>query len=297
MFKYYWNGLKLFFTYFFELLWAYSCFRNWIGLILEKKKNKKKKSPIYARRTSNFWWPSILFDVCSILFDYKYNESISLNMPRLSSSIHTSTPSLRLFPSYFSRNTLNLSLYSQFIPSSLTFPSISLKSSIKIPRPRSSVIALALKTLAETESVAVPEDSNQLNGKFPSETGVYAVFDSNGDLQFVGLSRNIAASVLAHRKSVPVLCHSVKVYWIYDIILEFCENSWLLDSLDDGISLFSCDILWTLFWLSSILAFDDFLFYFVFLLFLNLWFWRQKEATEWLDSGMLLLWIRSHLVM
>ena len=133
-------------------------------------------------------------------------------MNQLSSSIHTSTTSLRLFPSHSSRNTPNLSFYSQFIPSSLTFPSISLKSSIKIPRPRSSVIALALKTLAETESVAVPEDSNQLNGKFPSETGVYAVFDSNGDLQFVGLSRNIAASVLAHRKSVPELCHSVKVY-------------------------------------------------------------------------------------
>lgn len=56
----------------------------------------------------------------------------------------------------------------------------------------------------------MPEEV-EIAGKLPAETGVYAVFDQSGELQFVGLSRNIAASVLSHRKSLPELCYSVKV--------------------------------------------------------------------------------------
>ncbi|PON51130.1 Monothiol glutaredoxin-related [Parasponia andersonii] len=140
-------------------------------------------------------------------------------------SIQTPTLSLRLFSARSSGNTLNLSLYSQPIPFSLSFPSISLKPSVK-PRPRSSVTALALRTLSETESVVVPDDSDQVAGKFPSGTGVYAAFDSNGDLQFVGLSRNIAASVLAHRKSVSELCHSVKVGVVDEPDREALTQAW-----------------------------------------------------------------------
>ncbi|PON92213.1 Monothiol glutaredoxin-related [Trema orientale] len=137
-------------------------------------------------------------------------------------SIHTPTPSLRPFPARSSRNTPNLSFYSQPTPFSLSF---SVKPSVK-PRFRSSVIALALRTLSETESVVVPDDSDQFAGKFPPGTGVYAVFDGNGDLQFVGLSRNIAASVLAHRKSVPELCHSVKVGVVDEPDREALTQAW-----------------------------------------------------------------------
>ncbi|PWA41671.1 CAX-interacting protein 2 [Artemisia annua] len=44
----------------------------------------------------------------------------------------------------------------------------------------------------------------------PSGSGVYAVYDSNGDMQFLGLSRNNQSSVVFHKKSVPHLCASVK---------------------------------------------------------------------------------------
>ncbi|KAM6550611.1 hypothetical protein CsatB_000419 [Cannabis sativa] len=142
------------------------------------------------------------------------------------SSIHTSTtPSLRLFSPHSSRNSPNLSFYTQPKPFCLTFPSISLNPATK-PRPRASLIALALKTLSDTEIVVVPEDSDQVTGKFPSDTGVYAVYDGNGDLQFVGLSRNIAASVLAHRKSVPELCHSVKVGVVDEPDRESLTQAW-----------------------------------------------------------------------
>lgn len=124
------------------------------------------------------------------------------------SSVHTSTSFLDLFTCHPSRNAPNLSFNSQNRP----FSSISQKPhSHSRPKPRALVVASALKTLSETKLLVVPEEFDQVAGQFPPETGVYAVFDGNGDLQFIGLSRNIAASVVTHRKSVPDLCHSVKV--------------------------------------------------------------------------------------
>ncbi|KAK9168107.1 hypothetical protein Syun_000247 [Stephania yunnanensis] len=71
-------------------------------------------------------------------------------------------------------------------------------------------VICAVKKLAETELVAVPAETEELAGKFPSSSGVYAVYDGNTELQFIGISRSISASVLAHRKSVPELCVTVK---------------------------------------------------------------------------------------
>ncbi|PQQ12676.1 bifunctional monothiol glutaredoxin-S16 chloroplastic [Prunus yedoensis var. nudiflora] len=117
-------------------------------------------------------------------------------------------PSLRIFSSHSSQNTPSLSFY---LPArALTFPSISLKPYITA-KPRALVVTSAVKSLSETELVPVPAEPDEIAGKLPADTGVYAVFDQNGELQFVGLSRNIAASVLTHRKSLPELCYSVKV--------------------------------------------------------------------------------------
>jgi hypothetical protein len=70
---------------------------------------------------------------------------------------------------------------------------------------------MAVKNLAETELVTVSPENDGQTGELPSEAGVYAVYDKAGELQFIGLSRNIAATISAHRKSVPELCSSVKV--------------------------------------------------------------------------------------
>ncbi|XP_075639614.1 bifunctional monothiol glutaredoxin-S16, chloroplastic [Castanea sativa] len=125
------------------------------------------------------------------------------------SPIH-STSSLRLLSSRSSQNAPTLSFYSHPKPS-LTFPSISLKS--KNPtKPRSfTTITSAHKDLAETELIAVPPLPDEVNGKFPSDAGVYAVYDNKEELQFIGISRDIAASVTVHLKSVPELCSAVKV--------------------------------------------------------------------------------------
>ncbi|KAF5940977.1 hypothetical protein HYC85_022144 [Camellia sinensis] len=129
----------------------------------------------------------------------------------LSPPIHNaSSSSLRLLSSYSPQNTRTLSLYSHPKPSQ-TFPTISLRPRT-LTKPRSlNTVVSALKKLSEADSVGVPPESDEIPGKFPVDSGVYAVYDENGVLQFVGISRNIAASVLTHRKSVPELCWSIKV--------------------------------------------------------------------------------------
>ncbi|KAK9986134.1 hypothetical protein SO802_031085 [Lithocarpus litseifolius] len=127
------------------------------------------------------------------------------------SPIH-STSSLRLLSSRSSQNAPTLSFYSHPRPS-LTFPSISLNKSNKNPsKPRAfTTITSAHKNLTETELIAVPPLPDEVSGKFPSDAGVYAVYDNNEELQFIGISRDIAASVTVHLKSVPELCSAVKV--------------------------------------------------------------------------------------
>lgn len=86
-----------------------------------------------------------------------------------------------------------------------------------ITKKPSTLIVSAVGKLSETELVPASDDA-----VFPSSSGVYAVYDNNGDMQFVGLSRNIQASILFHQKSLPHLCASIKVLQI----LCFSFRSW-----------------------------------------------------------------------
>ncbi|GFZ02191.1 CAX-interacting protein 2 [Actinidia rufa] len=145
----------------------------------------------------------------------------------LSSPIHAPSSSLRSLSSYSPHNTHTLSLYSLPKPS-LHFPSLSLRPKTQT-RPRSlSTVVSALRKLSEVEIVGVPPESVEIAGKFPPEAGVYAVYDANSDLQFVGISRNIAASVDSHRKSVPELCCSVKVGVVDDPDRTALTQAWKL---------------------------------------------------------------------
>lgn len=125
------------------------------------------------------------------------------------SPLPTSSSSLRRFSFVAPQYTPTLSSYSRFTPS-LSVPSISLRPRTSI-KPRSLIIASAVKNLSEVEPVPFPVTPEEFSAKLPSDAGVYAVFDQNDELQFIGVSRNIAASVFTHKKSVPELCGSVKV--------------------------------------------------------------------------------------
>ncbi|KAJ0983900.1 hypothetical protein J5N97_002256 [Dioscorea zingiberensis] len=78
-------------------------------------------------------------------------------------------------------------------------------------RKRGLFVVSAIGKLSETELVSIPEGSDELRSTFPSSPGIYGVYDKNGDLQFIGVTRNVAANIATHRKRVPDLCSSVKV--------------------------------------------------------------------------------------
>ncbi|XP_047938161.1 bifunctional monothiol glutaredoxin-S16, chloroplastic isoform X3 [Salvia hispanica] len=88
---------------------------------------------------------------------------------------------------------------------------------------RRGLIVSALQKLSDTDSVTVSSDSD---GNFPTNSGVYAIYDSGGDLQFVGITRNLAASVLAHKKSLPELCSTVKVAVVEDPDKTALTEAW-----------------------------------------------------------------------
>ncbi|KAL9686135.1 hypothetical protein QQ045_023590 [Rhodiola kirilowii] len=96
--------------------------------------------------------------------------------------------------------------------SSLFSPSVPVAFSITTTkcRPRTLIVVSALPKLGDTESIAVPDEAVDVIAKFPQEGGVYAVYDKDSELQFIGITRNIAASVVTHQKSVPELCSSVR---------------------------------------------------------------------------------------
>ncbi|KAE9452340.1 hypothetical protein C3L33_15766, partial [Rhododendron williamsianum] len=114
-----------------------------------------------------------------------------------SSSPIRSTSSSLLSSSYSPQTTPTHAFYSHPKNPSHHFPSIIISlrpKTLTKPRLRTAVVS-AVKKLSETKPVGVPPESEEIAGTFPAVAGVYGVYDQNGDLQFVGLSRNIAASV------------------------------------------------------------------------------------------------------
>ncbi|TVU33558.1 hypothetical protein EJB05_25383 [Eragrostis curvula] len=81
--------------------------------------------------------------------------------------------------------------------------------------PRSLAVAAAFKKLSEASPLPIPQEPTEPladEEALPPKPGVYGVYDPSGELQFVGISRNVRASVEGHRRKVPAdLCASVKV--------------------------------------------------------------------------------------
>ncbi|CAL5083468.1 unnamed protein product [Urochloa decumbens] len=73
----------------------------------------------------------------------------------------------------------------------------------------------AFKKLSEASPLPIPPEPAQPlldEETLPPKPGVYGVYDAAGELQFVGISRNVRASLEGHRRKVPAdLCASVKV--------------------------------------------------------------------------------------
>ncbi|KAL4424520.1 hypothetical protein ABPG77_010100 [Micractinium sp. CCAP 211/92] len=86
--------------------------------------------------------------------------------------------------------------------------------------------AAAVQSFATTAPLRV----RGMDGKpaeMPGVAGVYAVYDSTGTLQYVGISRKIAISVATHAEALPEeMVHSVKVLELPEAGKEELQAAW-----------------------------------------------------------------------
>ncbi|KAL5205211.1 hypothetical protein ABZP36_033420 [Zizania latifolia] len=100
-------------------------------------------------------------------------------------------------------------------PRASSFSSSTLRFPLRRPAKSRALAVSAFRKLSEASPVPIPPEPAQPlpdEEALPPKPGVYGVYDPAGDLQFVGISRNVRASVEGHRRKVPAdLCASVKV--------------------------------------------------------------------------------------
>lgn len=82
--------------------------------------------------------------------------------------------------------------------------------------------SVTLPSLAETTAISATSTS----GALPATPGVYAVYDKQGTLQYIGLSRKVAASVATHAQTVPELTHEVKAASLPIASKELLTAAW-----------------------------------------------------------------------
>lgn len=84
--------------------------------------------------------------------------------------------------------------------------------------------------LATLEYIPYIDDNRQLPEQFQGKIGVYAIFDTNKNLQFIGYSRDVYLSLRQHLVRLPDKCYWVKVQTIERpsrATLENIEKGWI----------------------------------------------------------------------
>ncbi|MFN6513925.1 MAG: GIY-YIG nuclease family protein [Nostoc sp. CreGUA01] len=87
--------------------------------------------------------------------------------------------------------------------------------------------------LASLEFIPYIGDHGQLPEQFQGKIGVYAIFDQEKALQFVGYSRDVYLSLKQHLVRQPQQCYWVKAQTIERpsrTVLENIENAWIAEN-------------------------------------------------------------------
>ncbi|MBK1990360.1 GIY-YIG nuclease family protein [Sphaerospermopsis aphanizomenoides BCCUSP55] len=83
------------------------------------------------------------------------------------------------------------------------------------------------------EYVVYIDDTGELPEQFQGQIGVYAIFDQEKILRFVGYSRDVYLSLKQHLVRQPEQCYWVKVQTIERpnrTLLENIENAWIAEN-------------------------------------------------------------------
>ncbi len=87
--------------------------------------------------------------------------------------------------------------------------------------------------LTSLEFIPYIDENGQLPEQFQGKIGVYAIFDRDKNLQFVGYSRDVFLSLRQHLVRQPEFCYWVKVETIERPsrkILSEIEQSWIAEN-------------------------------------------------------------------
>jgi hypothetical protein len=90
-----------------------------------------------------------------------------------------------------------------------------------------------IPTLSGLEYIAYINENGEFPEQFQNKIGVYAIFNQQKILQFVGYSRDIYLSLKQHLVRQPEQCYWVKVQTIERpnrTILENIENAWIAEN-------------------------------------------------------------------
>ena len=88
-------------------------------------------------------------------------------------------------------------------------------------------------SLGSLEYLSYLDQEGQINNTFQGQVGVYAIFDQNQKLQFIGYSRDIYLSLKQHLIRKPNQCYWFKVQTINRpsrTILEEIRENWIAEN-------------------------------------------------------------------
>lgn len=90
-----------------------------------------------------------------------------------------------------------------------------------------------IPSLATLEDIPYLDEAGKLPERLPGKIGVYAIFDREKKLQFVGYSRDVYLSLKQHLVRQPEKCYWLKVQTIEKpnrTILENTMNAWIAEN-------------------------------------------------------------------
>ncbi|MEC4812400.1 MAG: GIY-YIG nuclease family protein [Scytonema sp. PMC 1069.18] len=105
-----------------------------------------------------------------------------------------------------------------------------------------------LPALANLEFIPYIDTQGQLPEELQGQIGVYAIFDSEKVLQFVGYSRDIYLSLKQHLVRQPQKCYWVKSQTIERpnrAFLENIERAWIAENGSVPLGNADCQAIWT----------------------------------------------------
>jgi hypothetical protein len=92
---------------------------------------------------------------------------------------------------------------------------------------------MSVPSLSSLEFIPYINDNGELANQYQGKVGVYAIFDQNKILQYIGYSRDVYLSLRQHLVRQPQNCYWVKVQTIdrpSRTVLEEIRDGWLAEN-------------------------------------------------------------------